>query len=52
MAGIVTDYRRVLLEGLAPNWPVYASYTAVAVIAWVLGYGFFQKTKKSFADIM
>ncbi|MBS2000630.1 MAG: ABC transporter permease [Candidatus Obscuribacterales bacterium] len=52
MAGIVTDYRRVLLEGLAPNWPVYASYTAVAVIVWALGYGFFQKTKKSFADIM
>jgi lipopolysaccharide transport system permease protein len=52
MAGIVTDYRRVLLEGLAPNWPVYASYTAVALIAWLLGYGFFQKTKKSFADIM
>ncbi|HEY9676763.1 MAG TPA: ABC transporter permease [Drouetiella sp.] len=52
MAGIVTDYRRVLLEGNSPDWPVFASYTVVAVIAWVLGYGFFQKTKKSFADIM
>ncbi len=52
MAGIVTDYRRVLLEGNPPDWPVFCSYTVVALIAWFLGYGFFQKTKKSFADII
>ena len=52
MAGIVTDYRRVLLEGRPPDWPVYAAYTAVAIAAWTVGYWFFQKTKKSFADVM
>jgi lipopolysaccharide transport system permease protein len=52
MAGIVTDYRRVLLEGLAPNWPVFAAYTTVSLCAWCVGYWFFQKTKKSFADVM
>ena len=52
MAGIVTDYRRVLLQGNSPDWPVYFCYTSVAVIVWFIGYGFFQKTKKSFADII
>jgi lipopolysaccharide transport system permease protein len=52
MAGIVTDYRRVLLEGKPPDWPVYAAYTAVAVIAYVVGLTFFQRTKKTFADVI
>lgn len=52
MAGIVTDYRRVLLEGRWPDWTLYLSYTAVAVVAWCVGYTFFIKTKKTFADIM
>jgi hypothetical protein len=52
MAGIVTDYRRVLLEGLAPDWSHYAVYTAISIVAAILGYTFFDKTKKSFADVM
>lgn len=52
MAGIVTDYRRVLLEGKPPDWPIYATYTTVAIIICVLGKGFFQKTKKTFADVI
>jgi len=52
MAGIVLDYRRVLLEGLPPDWPHYASYTAVAAVVFLLGFKFFQGTQKSFADVM
>ncbi len=52
MAGIVLDYRRVLLEGLPPDWPHYLSYTAVALVVFVLGFKFFQGTQKSFADVM
>ena len=52
MAGIVMDYRRVVLEGLPPDWPHYASYTALAVVVAILGFKLFDKTKKSFADVM
>ncbi|MBS1999769.1 MAG: ABC transporter permease [Cyanobacteria bacterium SZAS LIN-2] len=52
MAGIVLDYRRVVLEGVAPNWQHYGTYTAVALVAFFLGFKFFEKTKKSFADVM
>jgi ABC-type polysaccharide/polyol phosphate export permease len=52
MAGIVSDYRRVILDGLPPDWPHYAVYTAVGVTAFFLGFKFFEGTKKSFADVM
>jgi lipopolysaccharide transport system permease protein len=52
MAGIVMDYRRVVLEGLAPDWQHYGLYTAVALIVCIFGFNFFEGTKKSFADVM
>jgi len=52
MAGIVMDYRRVMLEGLAPDWAHYASYTAIAFVVCIIGFKFFQGTQKSFADVM
>lgn len=52
MSGIVNDYRRVLLEGLAPDWGRFAIYTGFAIVAWFGGYYFFSKTKKTFIDIM
>jgi lipopolysaccharide transport system permease protein len=52
MAGIVLDYRRVVLEGLAPDWYHYGTYTLVAAVVFFAGFKFFEKTKKSFADVM
>jgi len=52
MAGIVLDYRRVVLEGLPPDWYHYGAYTVVALSAFFIGFKFFEKTKKSFADVM
>lgn len=52
MAGIVMDYRRVVLEGLAPDWQHYGVYTTVALLVCVIGFNFFEATKKSFADVM
>jgi lipopolysaccharide transport system permease protein len=52
MAGIVLDYRRVVLEGVPPDWYHYFSYTLVGVVAFFAGFKFFQKAKKSFADVM
>lgn len=52
MSGIVNDYRRVLLEGLPPDWTRFGIYTACGLLAWFVGYYFFSKTKKTFIDIM
>ncbi len=52
MSGIVSDYRRILLDGFAPDWGRFASYTLLGILAWVAGYYFFSKTKKTFIDIM
>lgn len=52
MSGIVCDYRRVLLEGVGPDWPRFAIYSSMALVAWFVGYFFFSKTKKTFIDIM
>jgi ABC-type polysaccharide/polyol phosphate export permease len=52
MAGIVSDYRRVILDGLPPDWQHYAVYTAVGLVVPIIGFKFFEGTKKSFADVM
>ena len=52
VAGIVTDYRRVILEGQLPDFGHYAFYTTVSLVFFFFGYYFFMKTKKSFADVM
>jgi lipopolysaccharide transport system permease protein len=52
MSGIVADYRRILLQNLPPDWSSFAVYTAAAIAMWFLGFAFFAKTKRSFADVM
>lgn len=52
LAGVVTDYRHVILEGVPPDWSTYAIYTTMGVVACFVGFTFFQKTRPSFADVM
>lgn len=52
VAGIVSDYRRVILEGRLPEFGQYAFYTAISLFLFFFGYYFFMKTKRSFADVM
>ncbi|MBX9670738.1 MAG: ABC transporter permease [Candidatus Obscuribacterales bacterium] len=52
MAGIITDYRHVIIEGQLPNFAWYAEYSLVSLVVFLLGFHFFYKTKHSFADIV
>lgn len=52
LAGIIDDCRRVMLEGVMPDWSNMASYGTVSVLVFTLGLVFFLRTKKSFADVM
>ena len=49
---IIEQAREVLIWGHLPNWMGLGIYTFVAtVVAW-LGYAWFQKTRKGFADVL
>ena len=52
VAGMIIDYRKLILAGELPDPVNYAIYTSVSVIILVVGFYFFYKTKKSFADVM
>jgi lipopolysaccharide transport system permease protein len=49
---IIDQTRAVLIFGQMPNWGGLAIYSSVsAVIGWI-GYVWFQKTRKGFADVL
>jgi lipopolysaccharide transport system permease protein len=49
---IIEQAREVMIWGHLPNWTGLFAYTFVAlVVAW-LGYAWFQKTRKGFADVI
>lgn len=52
IAGIVQDYRHLILEGKLPELIPYLSYSMVAILVFAGGFYFFYKTKQSFADVM
>jgi lipopolysaccharide transport system permease protein len=49
---IIEQAREVLIWGRFPDWIGLGAYTVVAIlVAWV-GYAWFQKTRKGFADVL
>jgi lipopolysaccharide transport system permease protein len=52
MAPLVRNYRRLLLEGRAPDWRGLGVTMVFALVCFVFGYWWFQRTKKAFADIL
>jgi lipopolysaccharide transport system permease protein len=49
---IIEESRQVLIWGRLPDWAGWAIYSAVsAMIAWV-GFWWFQRTRKGFADVI
>ena len=49
---LVRSYRLILVEGSAPDWAGLAYFTGMAVVAFVLGYWWFAKTRRNFADVI
>ncbi|MER8584839.1 ABC transporter permease [Mesorhizobium sp. M1338] len=48
----VESFRDVVLFGMQPNWTALGSYSIVAMAIAFLGYHFFQKTRRGFADVL
>ena len=49
---IIEQTRTVAIAGQMPNWSGLAIYTLVALVVMWLGYAWFQKTRKGFADVL
>jgi lipopolysaccharide transport system permease protein len=49
---LVRNYRLLLLEGQAPDWPGLAYFTIFAVVFFLVGYWWFARTRKNFADVI
>lgn len=48
----VEEARKVLIYGQSPDYQTLVGYTAVAIVVCWLGYVWFQKTRKGFADVL
>lgn len=49
---LVRSYRRIFLEGLAPDWRGLLYFTLVALVIFIFGYWWFARTRKNFADVI
>ena len=49
---LVRSYRRIFLDGVAPDWSGLAYFAAVALVVFIFGYWWFARTRKSFADVV
>jgi lipopolysaccharide transport system permease protein len=52
MASIIENARRTALFGEYPDWVSLGIVTAVGLLVMQLGYAFFMKSKRSFADVI
>ncbi|MFN0121528.1 MAG: ABC transporter permease [Blastocatellia bacterium] len=52
LAPLIRSYRLIILEGKAPDWQGLGVTTGFAMICALVGYWWFIRTKKAFADII
>jgi lipopolysaccharide transport system permease protein len=52
LAWVVETVRRLLFSGTLPDWRVFAVWAVVTAGVMVLGYAWFMKTKRGFADVL
>jgi lipopolysaccharide transport system permease protein len=52
LAPLIRSYRRILLEGSMPDWSGLMITLGFGMVCFVLGYWWFQRTKKAFADVL
>jgi len=49
---LIRTYRRIFLDGAAPDWRGLAYFTAISLVIFIFGYWWFARTRKSFADVV
>src|SRR6201988_592766 len=49
---LIRSYRRIFLDGAAPDWRGLAYFTAFALVIFIFGYLWFARTRTRFADVV
>ncbi|HJZ83128.1 MAG TPA: ABC transporter permease [Pyrinomonadaceae bacterium] len=49
---LIRNYRRLLLEGSSPDWAGLGYFAVFALVGFLLGYWWFARTRKNFADVI
>jgi lipopolysaccharide transport system permease protein len=52
MTGIINAYRNVILYGVHPPWQSFGYAILISVGIFILGYFFFRRTQRYFADVI
>jgi lipopolysaccharide transport system permease protein len=52
MAVIIDTYRRIILYNQLPNWPYMGLATVISTVIMLLGYRYFKKAEREFADLI
>lgn len=52
IADIIEESRKLLIYGGMTDWQLWALVTAASVVIFCLGYAWFQKVRKGFADVI
>lgn len=49
---LIRSYRRIVLEGTAPDWYGLGYFMIFAITTFIFGYWWFARTRKNFADVI
>jgi lipopolysaccharide transport system permease protein len=49
---LIRSYRRIIIEGTAPDWTGLAYFAVFALACFLFGYWWFARTRKNFADVI
>lgn len=52
LTAVVEQARNVLFWGVGIDWRIWSLYTIAACLIAILGYAWFQRTRKGFADVL
>ena len=52
IAAIIEQMRRVMLEGVAPDWTILTLYVLVAILIARIGLALFNRMRNGFADVL
>jgi lipopolysaccharide transport system permease protein len=52
LAWTVESFRALIFRGALPDWVGLTAWTAIAGVVMLLGYAWFMKTRKGFADVL
>ena len=52
LTAAVENFRRLVFRGTLPDWGELAAWTALTGLVTLLGYAWFMKTKRGFADVI